>query len=132
MKQQVLTIEQMKHLQSLGVDTSNASMLWDFKFNNKLDIVKYPERMKQYIDNGNGIGAFTLQDLLYILPNFIDNYVFGLNQDYQSADSESCYISYTSIQCEREHLHVIDSSDNLINACYRMLVWLINNKYINP
>jgi len=132
MKKQVLTIEQMKYLQSLGVDTSTASMLWDYKFNNELDLVKYPERMKEYIENGNGIGAFTLQDLLNIIPNLIDDYVFGFNQDIRYRDGDGCYVSYTSLNMPDEHLHVIDAvQGNLLNACYNMLIWIIKNKHIS-
>lgn len=64
----VLSIEQMRRLQKLGVDTSTASWFYDLKYGGELDVVKYPKRLSQYIQNGNGIGAFTLQDILEIMP----------------------------------------------------------------
>lgn len=64
----VLSIEQMRRLQKLGVDTSTASWFYDLKYGGDSDVVKYPKRLSQYIQDGNGIGAFTLQDILEIMP----------------------------------------------------------------
>lgn len=66
--EQVLSIEQMRRLQKLGVDTSTASFFYDLKYGGDLDEVKYPKRLPRYIQDGNGIGAFTLQDILGIMP----------------------------------------------------------------
>lgn len=41
----VLSIEQMRRLQKLGVDTSTASWFYDLKYGGNLDVVKYPERL---------------------------------------------------------------------------------------
>ena len=77
MKNRVLKIDQMRHLGELGIDTSKAGAFYDLKNGEELDIVKYPERLKKYIDDGYGIGAFTLQDMLEMMPKVILERVLG-------------------------------------------------------
>lgn len=69
MAEQILSIEQMRTLQKLGVDTSNASAGW---FKTDMD-TEYFEVFnnavpKELVGNDNYIPAFTLQDILDILP----------------------------------------------------------------
>lgn len=131
MKKQVLSIKQMEYLNLLGIDTSKASMFYDYKYGNELDLVKYPDRLAGYISKGFGIGAFTLQDLLNLLPNVIDRHVFGFNQDIRYSDGDGCYVSYTSLDMPDEHLHVIDTTQGgLLSACYDMLIWVIKNNHL--
>lgn len=131
MKNQVLSIEQMKNLQRLGVDTSKASMCW----------IKHPNCTERDLTVHDvfcyemsclePVPTFTLQDLIELLPNVIDNHVFGFNQDYHTQDGDGCYVSYTNLDLPGEHLHVIDlSSGGLLTACHEMLLWLIKNKHI--
>ena len=49
-QEQVLSIEQMKHLQDLGVDTSDASMCWlDFEDNEPMEVAVFvPQIMLGY------------------------------------------------------------------------------------
>lgn len=64
MNKQVLSIEQMEHLQELGLDTSKASCyIWE-------------SEGKEYLywgkcEDANGIPTFTLQDILELLPKEI-------------------------------------------------------------
>ena len=63
-EEQVLSIEQMKHLQELGVDTSDASMCW----------LRYDAdgEVKYYVSSNRGKGAsyptYTIGDLIEKLP----------------------------------------------------------------
>ena len=77
-KEQVLSIEQMKHLQELGVDTSDASMVWV-----KKDSIIFPDDMKElwwvdtYCDSlkpmveqedSGFVQTYTIGDLIEKLP----------------------------------------------------------------
>ena len=69
MAKQTLSIEQMQHLQELGLDTSNASMCWiktpngrGLTFNDEW--VNFEESILDHVL------AYTLQDVLDALPNY--------------------------------------------------------------
>lgn len=64
-EEQVLSIEQMKHLQELGVDTSNASMCWAGN-----DVV--PNNGSAFDLGYDGIPTYTIGDLIEKLPKNID------------------------------------------------------------
>ena len=72
-EKQVLSIEQMKHLQELGVDTSDASMCWlDFEDNEPMEVsVFIPEVMLGYAQY-KLYPAYTIGDLIGKLPKNID------------------------------------------------------------
>lgn len=126
MKKQVLSIEQMKHLQSLGVDTSKASMYWTFpkspEYKTRLSIVGEHGNLKAWEENGHGIGAFTLQDLIEILPyDVFGDYNFWLmksNSGYKFSvknNPDSAKIG--------THFH-----DSPLEAVYDILCWYLKNK----
>lgn len=101
MKNQVLSIEQMKHLKELGVDTSNTSAVllfydeegdcvgWDVEYDYKDQVFKHlnylyevwmPCRI-EIVDAETGnydhsfrdeCGTFTLQDILNVMPKTIE------------------------------------------------------------
>ena len=60
-EEQVLSIEQMKHLQELGVDTSDASMCWAGN-----DVV--PNNGAAFDLGYDGIPTYTIGDLIEKLP----------------------------------------------------------------
>lgn len=77
MKEQVLSIEQMKHLQGLGLDTSNASMcLCCFRENidEEWELEIYEDVINQKRDSTfwEIIPTFTLQDILDKLPHYLN------------------------------------------------------------
>ena len=71
-EEQVLSIEQMKHLQELGVDTSEASMCWvaDNEWESEEDWhVTIPNN---FLMPYNTIPTYTIGDLIEKLPKYID------------------------------------------------------------
>lgn len=139
---QVLSIEQMKHLKELGLDTSDASMvliatdddgcklLWEdaekaikhhwynVHFNlYYVDTSSYDHSLKEEC------GVFTLQDILNKLPCFIGKEVLTIQK---LADSYTClYIEpYT-----RSMINITESKEP-IDAAYDMLCWCIENGYV--
>lgn len=121
MSKQVLSIEQMQHLKELGVDISKAYMCWVclnsapyLSFYSK----KYPH------EDTKVISAFTLQDILDLLPATVDDYILYIDKGlvlwtvgYVDAVSEEIYGDFR----ERD----------LIDAAYEMLCWVIDNGYLN-
>lgn len=138
---QTLSIEQMQHLQELGLDTSNASMCYYKKegwescyFLILSDTIKEKGGLmycydylsdKEYILS-EVVPAYTLQDVLDLLPKQIGvEYTYGL-----------CifpkYISYTQfIGGEiNDNLFAVPINGSLIDAAYFMLCWTIEGGYI--
>lgn len=71
-EEQVLSREQMKHLQELGVDTSDASMCWvaDNEWESEEDWhVTIPNN---FLMPYNTIPTYTIGDLIEKLPKYID------------------------------------------------------------
>lgn len=139
---QVLSIEQMKHLQELGLDTSDASMVLIATDDNSctLDWQDAEKAIKYHwhdvyfylydAETGSydhsyrdSCGVFTLQDILDKLPCFIGTHVLTLQK---LANSGTClYMEPYS----RSILNLTESKE-LIDATYEMLCWCIENGYI--
>ena len=138
---QVLSVGQMKYLQELGVNTSDASMvliatdddgctllwedaekaiknhLYDVYFN-----LYYVESSSYDHSCKKECGVFTLQDILDKLPCFIGNEVLTIKK---FADSYTClYMEPYS----RSIINITESKEP-IDAAYDMLCWCIENGY---
>ena len=123
---QVLSIEQMKHLQELGVDTSDASMCW-LKYTGTDGVVRY-------LINANDISChvmpfmeafptYSIGDLIEKLPKSTD---FGdLLIEFCNSD-----LGYGGWDCSE--LYGIEALQNfkdkpLKNALYDLLCWVAEN-----
>lgn len=129
MSKQVLDIDQAKHLHELGLDTSNASML--YIVNNNGTQMCIPTEIARYIkdlEKGYIIcDAFTLQDVLDMLPKEIHE---------PSHDAKLCIYDEVIFYryADDDHSETIAASKIedgcLIDAAYRILCDLIENGYI--
>ena len=122
----------MKHLKELGVDVSKASAYWYRIFQDKGDghiriILDWKPTFSLNLAfctglNLEAINAFTLQDILDILPNKIYNDCYlHIEQHYLNGEVWDIY--YMSI-----HAFVkmkMTTETNLIDAAYEMLCWCI-------
>ena len=139
MGKQVLDIEQMKHLQELGLDTSNASMALIYT-NSNGDVVDWENANVDVHESSVGeynsylrrlYGAFTLQDILDLLPLIIEH-----NSDkYELRIKRMVFaggVKYAVLYEEQEYInwYIMQSYDNLIDAAYEMLCWCIENGYV--
>jgi hypothetical protein len=136
MSKQVLSIEQMKHLQELGVDTSKASMYWiriirpATARNRKETVVLNwflsfdKEAMHTGFDVVEKLPAFTFQDIFDLLPKKIKRKDNGstsyLEVIFPNDDAWEVTYSY----CESFF------NESLIDAAYEMLCWCIENGYV--
>ena len=133
MSKQVLSIEQMQHLEELGVDTSKANFYWhrSKSLNNYNDWVEWilhygVLRLARGFTtiNCQYVRTFTLQDILDLLTATVDvDYRLYIDKGlvlwtvgYVDAVSEEIYEDFR----ERD----------LIDAAYEMLCWCIVNGYV--
>ena len=122
-EEQVLSIEQMKHLQELGVDTSDASMCWL-----RYDIGGV---VKQYVEindvkwhewsRATPYPTYTIGDLIEKLPKSIDlgfgeyDLEISIKGEYVEVQYENDYDDYTPFFC---------SNLSLIESLYSILCWI--------
>ena len=78
-EEQVLSIEQMKHLQELGVDTSDASMCW--VAGEDADEVEWNLIIPNNFLLPYNIPTYTIGDLIEKLPKFIGDYRLLIDWD---------------------------------------------------
>lgn len=132
MRNQVLSIDQMQRLKELGVDTSKASMYWmrslhRSSFNDNSEGEWFLSLQKEYIvysfTSYEVVPAFTLQDIINILPDSIDNNALTVRK---CANGVS--ISYENTYT-RSILSLFEKED-IIEAAYEMLVRCVKNGYV--
>ena len=104
-EEQVLSIEQMKHLQELCVDTSDASMCWAGN-----DVV--PNNGAAFDLGYDGIPTYTTGDLIEKLPNCNSDYEFQVTIRNHFTES---------ICKQNKVMEDYITSHNPINALYRTL-----------
>ena len=128
MTKQVLDVQQMQHLQELGMDTIGASMCWiktpkgrDLAFNDE-----WTGRRESFLDP---VPAYTLQDVLDALPEEITYKRKDYLIEIWKRDSEWS-VGYLFFNDEDViHLHD-ETNKSFIDAAYSMLCWCIENGYI--
>lgn len=125
---QVLSVEQMKHLQELGLDTSDGSMCWCYALsykNAKWELEIYEDVINQKRDSAfwEIIPTYTLQDILDKLPCFIGTHVLTLQKLANSG-------TYLYMEPYSRSILNLTESKELINSAYEMLCWCIKNGYV--
>lgn len=133
---QVLSIDQMKHLRELGLDTSDASMYWarvshgsrvDDKSKGKWFLSLQKEFQVCGFMSYESIPTYTLQGILDKMPHYLNP--FPSKQILFAWMIERDTIAYRNIEDVDDCLkHFTDNS--LIDAAYEMLCWCIENGYI--
>jgi hypothetical protein len=123
---QVLSVGQIKHLQKIGIELRNTSMLlWypqilDGIPNSVWDLSVWSESL---FSEDNVYPAYTLQDILDKLPCFIGKEVLTIQK---LADSYTCLY----MEPYSRSIIKITESKELIDATYEMLCWCIENGYV--
>ena len=128
---QVLSIEQMQHLQELGLDTSNASAEY-YRMSEKMDwfLVFGCRSKEELLDTEENIPAYTLQDVLELLPKEIKP---AEKRHWLRIDlADECIYYYHETIDLMEHRDKVFSyyGEELIDAAYNALCWCIENGYV--
>lgn len=132
MSKQILSIEQMQHLQELGMDTSNASMVWG-KYDGEEEYSHLLPRDEDVFERCLAvryIPAYSLQDVLDALPKDIskDGCTWSASLYIDFENNRIAYGNTDRYGFEAYHEIMIEK--DLIDAAYEMLCWCIKNKHI--
>ena len=134
MKNQVLSIEQMQKLKELGVDINKASMCYiskypscDFDDGDEIVVVCNDFNKRLYNEFGP---AFTLQDIIELLPKQLPPVDFGYNCFLVTPNSGlTGYVFHYDDIADGEIYKQI-YSEKFLDAAYEMLVWVAENGYL--
>lgn len=144
MSKQCLDVHQMQHLQELGLDTSNASMLYCDLYDEEYILV---ESKRRFDKEENAIllegvrnsviyckkvtPAYTLQDVLDALPKEIKYKDKRCWLCIELADEMIGYY-YENDRFEHRWVYyeVVMIDESLIDAGYKLLCWAIDNKFV--
>jgi len=133
MSKQVLSIEQMQHLEELGVDTSKANFYWHRtkSLNNYNDwdewklhygVLRLARGFTKI--NCQYVRTFTLQDILDLLPATVDD-------DYRLYIDKGLVLwTVGYVDAASEEIYEDFRERDLIDAAYEMLCWCIVNGYV--
>lgn len=129
---QILSIEQMQHLQELGLDTSNASASWYKPDMDTEYMLMFGHMAKEeLVGNEESIPAYTLQDVLDALPKEIE-----IDNRKYSLIIEKDAVMYVNWIGEAQMGWIwgegkcINKFIPLIDYAYSMLVECIENGYV--
>lgn len=122
---QVLSIDQMKHLKELGLDTSDASMCFEWNESDSDNMVVTSMDADTNYDYYHG--TYTLQDILGKLPRHINDFGTKNKMHIEPTFAGPWCISYQIGICEP---FVFKLSENLLDAAYEMLCWCVENGYV--
>ena len=120
----VLILEQMNKLKELGVDVSPKELCLVYSRGGWREYrLKY-----QKLYYSDDIKAFTLQDVIELLPNTLPHQFLlpTLRITKNSVD----YVDYSFFaEVFIEHSEY-DGKDTILHAAYNMLIWVIENGYL--
>ena len=125
-EEQVLSREQMKHLQELGVDTSDASLAWYMSPNANQWKIKIKDKlaheMLRRISPERYIPTYTTGDLIEKLPKHINSWNDNRLVIDGDEDADYWYVVYKN-RYEHSETEYFDS-ENLLTALYNLLCWV--------
>lgn len=126
---QVLSVEQMKHLQEIGLELRNTSMLlWYKQMLGKIPISDWELSVwrESLFSEDHVYPAYTLQDILDKLPKRIatEDYEFELYIYYHENGVSVFYDDGDITQL------AFFSKPTLLESAYEMLCWCIENGYV--
>ena len=132
MSKKVLDIEQMQHLQELGLDTSNASALYCIDNESGEKQLMWNEQVEETDKDDEYfriVPAYTLQDILDLLPETIERAEGDFFLEIAKLNG-FWYASYIIYVKKGSRFIVMIDEEELIDAAYEMLCWCIENGHI--
>ena len=128
MTNQVTSIEHSKRLLELGVPAEKASMAWaQCSGEWHLSVLPHYTASKEYIDSGISIPAFTVTDLLEMLPAGI---TYGRLYITRSSYSkgEDWRVFYKRVGVSKRSIISFGDHTLIVPAC-NMIEWVVSNGY---
>lgn len=117
MEEQVLSIEQMQHLQELGVDTTNAKMSWYAIYETLPNWYNELNIRDTFNKNYPSVPTFTLQDMLEMISN-----CFTYEYEYKFMYHLGTWYSKYMPMIDDDYF--ISSNTNPLTCAYETLCWL--------
>ena len=126
---QVLDVQQMQHLQELGLGLKETMLYWVvYEVGHENNFVTTKENAMEVIDESCGmLPAYTLQDVLDALPKMI--YPFPVHKIGFELWIGSGKIFYANM-FNLEDVLKVRYDKELIDAAYSMLCWCIEQGYV--
>lgn len=125
MSKQCLDVQQMQHLQELGMELKESMMTWQLRTDGKYSLIPTIASKREVIT----IPAYTLQDVLDALPEKITHKHKDYLIEIWKRDGK-WYIGYLFFDVEDVvYLHY-EANKSLIDAAYNMLCWCIEQGYV--
>lgn len=128
---QVLDVQQMQHLQELGLELKETMLYWVvYEVGHENNFITTKENAMEVIDESCGmLPAYTLQDVLDALPEKITHKHKDYLIEIWKRDGE-WYIGYLFFDVDDVvHLHD-ETNKSFIDAAYSLLCWAIENKFV--
>lgn len=132
MAKQTLSIEQMQHLQELGLELKETMLYWVvYEAGHENNFVTTKENAMEVIDESCGmLPTYTLQDVLDALPKNVSS-----NGKSYYLNVDLC-VGYVCYDRRREDDLLVGVSfaktGCFINAAYSLLCWAIEQGYVEP
>lgn len=137
MSKQCLDVQQMQHLQELGLEMKETMLYWARCVDNnpraathygKWVLIKGNNAQTVGLMHWEFIPAYTLQDVLDALPDFIDEYCLIIDMSFGVIRYDNLKRKDSPILKET---YFNDEDKYLIDAAYSMLCWAIENGYLD-
>lgn len=125
MSKQVLDVQQMQHLQELGLELDYDTLYRYVKFEDTDWLLKPFSDLNIIGISFRYIPAYTLQDVLDALPEYIydstEQYLLEINMFFKYIR----YSRFNDVLTKRNF-----DRTPIIDAAYELLVWCIENKFV--
>ena len=137
MSKQYLDVQQMQHLQELGLELKETMLYWARCVDNnpraathygKWVLIKGNNAQTVGLMHWEFIPAYTLQDVLDALPDFIDEYCLIIDMSFGVIRYDNLKRKDSPILKET---YFNDEDKYLIDAAYSMLCWAIEHKLVD-
>ena len=137
MSKQCLDVQQMQHLQELGLELKETMLYWARCVDNnpraathygKWVLIKGNNAQTVGLMHWEFIPAYTLQDVLDALPDFIDEYCLIIDMSFGVIRYDNLKRKDSPILKET---YFNDEDKYLIDAAYSMLCWAIEHKLVD-
>ena len=128
MKKIALTFEQMKELESLGLDIHNSDYYLAYDSTGCLLDASTAAR------GGEIVPAFTLQDIIDLLPHFIEDDEIGrFDYELRVKKDEITYESFDAFDKDNDPFvlqcyDIYNDCETLIDCAFEMLKWCKQNE----
>lgn len=124
---QVLDVQQMQHLQELGMKMDYDTLYRYVKFEDTDWLLKPFSDLNIIGISFKYIPAYTLQDVLDALPDFIGEYCPIIDMSFGIIRYDNLKEKDSPILKE---IYFNDEDKYLIDAAYELLVWCVENKFV--